>query len=83
MNKTKVIGGILGGVAIAAAVAASVFDYKTTMYQCKKCQTLHKPSVMQYVTGMHTPGKRLLKCPKCGEVGWHDKFVLANENDFI
>ena len=23
------------------------------------------------------------KCPKCGESGWHDKFVLADENDFI
>ena len=31
MNK-KVIGGVLAGVAIAASVAYTVFDYKTTVY---------------------------------------------------
>ena len=82
MNK-KVIGGILTGVAIAVTVAATVYDFKTAVYQCGKCQTIHKPTIKEWTCSMHMPGKRLLKCPKCGEAGWHDKFVLADENDFI
>lgn len=82
MNK-KVIGGVLAGVAIAASAAYAVFDYKTTVYQCGKCKTIHKPSVKAWVCGMHTLGKRMLKCPKCGETSWHDRFVVADESDFI
>ena len=79
----KVIGGVLAGVAIAASVAYAVFDYKTTVYQCGKCKIIHRPDVKAWMCGMHTPGKRLLKCPKCGETSWHDKFVLADASDFI
>ena len=79
----KVIGGVLAGVAIAASVAYAVFDYNTTVYQCRKCRTIHKPDVKAWVCGIHTPGKRVLKCPKCGETGWHDRFVLADEKDVI
>lgn len=82
MNK-KVIGGVLAGVAIAASAAYTAFEYKTTVYQCGKCRTIHKPSVKAWMCGMHAPGKRMLKCPKCGETNWHDRFVVADENDFI
>lgn len=82
MNK-KVIGGILAGVAVAAGVVCSVIDYQTTMYQCKECKTLHKPTPFKWAMGMHTLGKRLLKCPHCGDTGWHDKFVVADELDFM
>ena len=44
MNK-KIIGGVLAGVTIAASAAYTVFEYKTTVYQCGKCKTIHKPSV--------------------------------------
>lgn len=82
MNK-RVIGGILTGAVIASSVACAIFDYKTTVYQCGKCKTIHKPSVKAWVCGMHTFGKRMLKCPKCGETSWNDRFVVADESDFI
>lgn len=72
MNE-KVIGGILTGVMVAATVAATVYDFKTAIYQCGKCKTIHKSTVKEWAFSMHMPGKRLLKCPKCGETGWHDK----------
>ena len=82
MNK-KIISGILTGVMVAATVVATVYDFKTTVYQCGKCKTIYKPSVKEWVCSMHVLGKRLLKCPKCGETGWHNKFVLTDENNFI
>lgn len=72
MNE-KVIGGILTGVMVAATVVATVYDFKTAIYQCGKCKTIHKLTVKEWAFSMHMPGKRLLKCPKCGETGWHDK----------
>ena len=82
MNK-NIIGGIVGVVAIIGAAAYGVYDYKTTMYQCKKCKTLHRPTPLKWVIGMHTPGKRLLKCPKCEDTNWHERFVIADDRDFI
>lgn len=82
MNK-KIIGGVLAGAAIAASIAYTVFDYKTTVYQCSKCRAIHKPPVKEWACSMYMFGKRLLKCPKCGKTGWNDRFVLVDKNDFI
>lgn len=80
---SKMAAKVLSGVLIVGAVAYSVFDYKTTMYQCKKCKTLHKPTPFKWATGLHTPGKRLLTCPKCEDTNWHDRFVIADDKNFI
>ena len=81
MNK-NIIGGIVGAAAIIGTLAYGVYDYKTTMYQCKKCQTLHRPEPLKWIMGVHTPSKRLLTCPMCGETNWHTRFVIADESDF-
>ena len=70
MNK-KVIGGILAGVAIAASVALTYWDYNNTVYECHDCGVMHKPVIGSYIMGIHVPGKRLLKCPHCGSYNWH------------
>ena len=69
----KVIGGVLAGVAIAASVAYAVYDYIETVYECHDCGAMHKPTVGAYLMGVHIPGKRLLKCPHCGDRNWHYK----------
>lgn len=72
MNK-KVIGGVLAGVAIAASVAVTCWDYMNSLYECHECGTVHKPTIGAYLTGAHIPGKRKLKCPNCGDRNWHYK----------
>mgnify|MGYP003293670682 CR=1 FL=1 len=72
MNK-KVVGGILTGVAIAAGVAITYLDYTGAVYECHKCGAIHQPTIGAYLMGMHIPGKRLLKCPHCGDRNWHYK----------
>jgi radical SAM superfamily enzyme with C-terminal helix-hairpin-helix motif len=87
----KVIGGVLvgavagalAGVATMASVAYATFDYNTTVYRCEKCKAMHKPSIMAWLCGMHTPGKRFLKCPKCGKMSWNRKYVLVDKKDSI
>lgn len=70
MNK-KVIGGVLAGAAIAASVAYAVFDYTKAVYECHECGAMHKPTVGAYLMGAHIPGKKMLKCPQCGDRNWH------------
>ncbi len=67
----KVIGGVLAGMAIAASVAVTCWDYAHTVYECHDCGAIHKPTPGAYCMGMHVPGRRLLKCPSCGNRNWH------------
>jgi hypothetical protein len=79
MSKKKTIGGMM---AILAGVVYSVFDYKTSVYQCEKCKTLHRPDTLEWVVSPHFFDKRRLMCTKCGDVNWHSKFVVADKNNF-
>ena len=72
MNK-KVIGGVIAGIAVASAVAATYLDYTSATYECHECGAMHKPTLGAYLMGAHIPGKRLLKCPHCGDRNWHYK----------
>ena len=72
----KVIGGILAGVAIAGAVAATVWDYKNTEYKCNECGEIYKPTKDAYTLGMHVPGRRFMKCPYCHTKNWHYRTVV-------
>jgi len=74
VNK-KVIGGVLTGVAIAASVAVTCWDYTHAVYECHECGATHKPTVGEYLLGVHIPGKRFLKCPHCGDRNWHYKAI--------
>lgn len=81
MNK-KVVGGILTGVALAAGVVFSIYDYKTTMYKCPHCHVLHKPNVWEWALSPHKLNERKVMCPRCGAKDWHERFVIAHEEDF-
>ena len=72
MNK-KVIGGVLTGVAIAASIAVTCWDYAHAAYECHECGTIYKPTVGGYLLGMNIPGKKKLTCPHCGDRNWHYK----------
>ena len=56
-------------VLIAIFYAAKV-DYKTGVYECRKCGHTFKPTFKAYILGVHTLTTRHLKCPKCEEKSW-------------
>ena len=49
---------------------AAKIDYKTSVYQCRKCNHIFKPSYDAYLFGAHTLTTRYLYCPECGEKSW-------------
>lgn len=78
---SKVIGGILAGVAIVGAVGLTIWDYKNTQYECHECGEIYKPTKMAYGMGMKVPTRRFMKCPYCGVHNWHyRKYVGMRPN---
>lgn len=65
---------------IIVAVIISIYicdlEYKTTMYKCASCGKIHKPTPLEWNIAPHSPKKRYLKCPWCGERNWHNRIRL-------
>ena len=55
---------------LIALFYASVVDYETGVYECRKCRHTFKPKLKAYIFGAHTLTTRHLKCPKCEEKSW-------------
>ena len=49
---------------------AAKIDYKTGVYECRKCGHIFKPDFRAYIWGAHTLTTRYLKCSKCKEKSW-------------
>lgn len=62
---TNIIVGI--SVFVFTFAIALEKDYDAGNYECKKCHKRFKPTFWAYFWAMHTPMKRRLKCPHCGE----------------
>ena len=71
----KIIGAIIGIILIAAELTSSYLDYNTSKYVCNKCGNEYRPTPMRWVSGVHIPTCRHMKCPHCGKWGWH-KIIL-------
>ena len=56
---------LLGGIAVAV-----VLEVTSGAFECQKCQKRFMPTLGAYIAGAHTPTKRWLKCPHCGEKSW-------------
>ena len=54
---------------IAIFYAAKV-DYETSVYECRKCGNVFKPTFKAYFWGAHSLTTRCLKCPKCEKKSW-------------
>lgn len=56
---------IIGGI-----IVALVLELTSGAFECAKCGKRFMPRVRAYILAPHTPTKRLLKCPYCGEKSW-------------
>ena len=59
---------------VAIFFAAKV-DYETSVYECKKCGYVFKPTLKAYFLGAHTLTTRRLKCPECAERSWCKRVI--------
>ena len=58
---------------IVPCVIALKFKVETGYYECKNCQHRFVPNYKEIALLMQTPGRRLLKCTKCGKWTWCKK----------
>ena len=81
MNK---IIGVTAATAIAAGLMIWTYlEYTSTEYICNKCGQQYKPQPVQWSMGMHLPTRRHMKCPRCGNWGWHKRVHVSDDRDFI
>ena len=72
----KIIGATvatIATIAIAGTLAIGYLDYNTSKYICDNCRKSYKPTLMRWVSSVHIPTHRHMKCPICGEGEWHKK----------
>lgn len=78
----KIIGATIGGTLIATALIIGYLDYSGTEYICNHCKKQYHPSVGQWIMGIHFPKKRYMKCPSCGNWGWHQRIRISDQEEF-
>lgn len=73
----KVVGATIATVAVAGALIITYLDYSTCEYLCGNCGQIYKPTSMRWVSGMHVPTRRHMKCPYCQKWGWHKRIFSS------
>ena len=68
---------LLGGAGIV------ILDANIGYYECAYCHERFVPTMKEYVWALHTPTKRKLVCPKCGEKTWCSKKLSQNKKSNI
>ena len=67
---SNVIAVILIIPLFAICFYAGSLEYKTSVYECRKCNHIFKPTKSEYIWGPHSITTRYLRCPECGEKSW-------------
>jgi DNA-directed RNA polymerase subunit RPC12/RpoP len=79
----KIIGATVVTVAVASLMVWTYLEYTGTEYICNKCDQQYKPQPIRWSMGMHLPTRRHMKCPHCGNWGWHKRVRVPDDRDFI
>lgn len=65
---TRVVLILLGiALVITSAGRACVLELSYGSFECPDCGEKFTPSIKEYIFAPHTPTKRYLRCPGCGE----------------
>ena len=70
MNKNDKLGILIGVGSIALTTAIVAVDYKTSKWKCRYCESEFKAPFAEYFFAAHTPTRRKLMCPVCGNKGY-------------
>lgn len=70
MKKSDKFGILIGVGSIALATAIVAVDYKTSKWKCRFCGEEFKAPFGEYFFAAHTPTRRKLMCPICGNKGY-------------
>lgn len=65
-----VLSIILTILLLVMCFCAGTVEYKTSVYECRNCKHIFKPTKKEYIFGAHASTTRKLKCPKCGKKTW-------------
>ncbi len=67
---STVIAFILTAFLFVLCFFAGMLEYKTSVYECRNCKHIFKPTKSEYIWGPHSLSTRYLKCPECNKKTW-------------
>ena len=73
---TRTILGVIGGVVFFVAMCYGLkIEQDAGYYECPECGEHYKPTYWKVFFAPHMGRTRRMKCPHCGEKGWHKKVL--------
>lgn len=82
MRKNDKLGLAIGVGTVLLAGAIVAVDYKTSKWKCRYCEEEFKAPFAEYFFTGHTPTRRRLTCPVCGNKGYF-KCIRVKEEDIL
>ena len=70
MSKKDKIGIVVGVASVILSGAIVAVDYKNSKWNCHYCGEKFKAPFSDYFFAAHTPTRRRLNCPTCGNKGF-------------
>ena len=61
-------------------IIALIAYLKSVEFFCPKCETQFKAKNKDIILAIHTPTKRYLRCPNCGEKSWCKEIIVERDN---
>jgi len=65
---------------IVLFVFTIIIYMKHIEFICAKCETQFKAKNKDIILAIHTPTKRYLRCPSCGEESWCKETFIEKDN---
>lgn len=64
-----------GTIVLITTIYATLLECDNGYYECQQCKHRYVPAKKAVVFSVHVGSDRVMKCPECGQKGWHKKVL--------
>ena len=64
-----------GAIVLTTTIYATLLECDNGYYECQSCKHRYVPAKKAVILAVHVGSDRVMKCPKCGQKGWHKKVL--------
>ncbi len=64
-----------GATVLITTIYATLLECDNGYYECQSCKHRYVPARNAVIFSVHVGSDRVMKCPECGQKGWHKKVM--------
>ncbi|MBP0965597.1 MAG: helix-turn-helix transcriptional regulator [Oscillospiraceae bacterium] len=64
-----------GAIVLITTIYATLLECDNGYYECQNCKHRYVPTRKAVILAVHVGSDRVMKCPECGQKGWHKKVM--------